>query len=250
MSGNADSLPRLAPPRPSTYTSGQPTDLIPTQLPTSTQRIRTPCKTPLLQDGNAPTSADSPPSTYPSVYMFIPTAVATNTLGQPVGPATTSWMLPLRLHQVSTIVEGSNITRQLTLSDLRTDCPQTVDPTGIATLDWRCNPVLAAPNEVKSWAWPCNACGRFGLFDPPYAVPTLTGRLVEPTSILVPTITAAPIPTVPTTAAPTTPTVTLPTVVVPTVTTTPPPITAGAATFQINTAFVAAVPALVGMILL
>lgn len=182
--------------------------------------------------------------------MFIPTAVGTNTLGQPAGPATTSWMLPLRLHQVSTIVEGTNITRQLTLSDLRTDCPQTVDPTGIATLDSRCNPVLAAPNEVKSWAWPCNACGRFGLFDPPYAVPTLTGSLVEPTSIVVPTLTAAPIPTTPTTAAPTTPTVTLPTVTVPTTTTTPPPVTAGAAKFQTSTVIGVALVGLVGMLLL
>ena len=167
-------------------------------------------------------------STYPSVYMFIPSAAATNTLGQPAGPATTSWMLPLRLHQVSTIVQGTNITRQLTLSDLGTDCPQTADPTGIASLvDSRCNPVLAAPNEVKSWAWPCNACGRFGIFDPPYAVPTLTGRLVEPTSVPASTITPAPIPsipTIPTTAAPSTPTVTRPAV-----TATPPPITAGAA---------------------
>jgi hypothetical protein len=182
--------------------------------------------------------------------MFIPTAVGTNTLGQPAGPATTSWMLPLRLHQVSTIVEGTNITRQLTLSDLRTDCPQTVDPTGIATLDSRCNPVLAAPNEVKSWAWPCNACGRFGLFDPPYAVPTLTGRLVEPTSIVVPTITPAPIPTVPTSAAPTTPTVTLPTVTVPTATTTAPPVTAGATTFQTNAALGVALLVLIGMLVI
>ena len=146
--------------------------------------------------------------TSPSVYMFIPSARATNTLGQPVpdGPATTSWMLPLRLHQVSTIVQGSNATRQLTLADLGTDCPQTADPTAIATMvDSRCNPVLAAPSEVKSWAWPCNACGRFGLFDPPYAVPTLTGALVETT------VTATPVPS----STIVVPTV-VPTVVVPT----------------------------------
>ncbi|KAK1833055.1 hypothetical protein QBC39DRAFT_403476 [Podospora conica] len=199
--------------------------------------------------------------TYPSVYMFIPSAAGTNTLSQTVGPETTSWMLPLRLHQVSTIVEGTNITRQLTLSDLRTDCPQTIEPTGIATLDWRCNPVLAAPNEVKSWAWPCNACGRFGLFDPPYAVPTLTGRLVEPTSIVVPTVTAAPIPAIPTSPAPITPTealptmtgeptATLPTVTVPTVSTTAPPVTGGASTFQANAALGLVLTVVMGMLLL
>ncbi len=117
--------------------------------------------------------------------MLIPTAVGINTAGERTGPSTTSWLLPLDLTQVSTIAPAptGNITRQLTLSDLGTDCPQTADPTAIATMvDSRCDPVLAAPEQVRQWAYPCNACGRFGLFDPPYAVPTLTGGLVEPTS--------------------------------------------------------------------
>ncbi|EOO00295.1 hypothetical protein UCRPA7_4190 [Phaeoacremonium minimum UCRPA7] len=106
----------------------------------------------------------------PSVYMYIPTAVGTNSLGL-VGPSTSKWMLPLDLFEVSTIVDGS-ITRQLTLSDLGTDCPQTADPTAIATMvDSRCDPILAAPKQVSSWAYPCNACGRFGLFDPPNPSP-------------------------------------------------------------------------------
>ncbi|KAK4100948.1 hypothetical protein N658DRAFT_559140 [Parathielavia hyrcaniae] len=122
--------------------------------------------------------------TSPSVYMLIPTAVGTNQAGATVGPSTTSWILPLQLHEVSTI--SGDATRQLALSDLRTDCPQNVavaDPTAIAELDPRCNPVLAAPTQVRSWAYPCNACGPFGLFDPPYAVPALTGGLVEPTTV-------------------------------------------------------------------
>lgn len=120
--------------------------------------------------------------------MLIPTAVGINTLNQTAGPSTTSWILPLDLYEVSTIASGS-ITRQLTLADLGTDCPQTADPTAIATMvDSRCDPILAAPTQVRSWAYPCNACGRFGLFDPPYAVPTLTGDLVEPTATTVVTI--------------------------------------------------------------
>lgn len=132
--------------------------------------------------------------TSPSVYMFIPTAQGINTLNQPAGPSTSSWILPLDLYQVSTIaLDGSNATRQLVLADLSTNCPKSADPTAIATLvDSACNPVLAAPTQVRSWAFPCNACGRFGLFDPPYAVPTLTGRLVEPSPPPV-TVTAAPI---------------------------------------------------------
>ena len=128
-------------------------------------------------------------STSPSVYILIPTARGTNSLG-PAGPSTTSWMLALDLDEVSTIFDGS-VTRQLTLSDLGTDCPQTAEPSAIATMvDSRCDPVLAAPKQVSSWAYPCNACGRFGLFDPPYAVPTLTGSLVETTTTVPVTATA------------------------------------------------------------
>jgi hypothetical protein len=141
--------------------------------------------------------------------MLIPTAVGINNQSQRAGPATTSWILPLDLEEVSTIFEGS-VTRQLTLSDLGTDCPQTAEPSAIATMvDSRCDPILAAPKQVSSWAYPCNACGRFGLFDPPYAVPTLTGGLVPTT-----TATAAPVPTsseAPPTSPPTTPRTTPPT---------------------------------------
>ncbi|KAK4249861.1 hypothetical protein C7999DRAFT_39164 [Corynascus novoguineensis] len=122
--------------------------------------------------------------TSPSVYMLIPTAVGVNTAGQTAGPSTSRWILPLDADDVSTIAPGlgGNVTRQLRLADLGTDCPQTAEPTAIASMapDPRCDPVLAAPSQVRSWAYPCNACGRFGLFDPPYAVPTLTGSLVEP----------------------------------------------------------------------
>lgn len=145
-------------------------------------------------------------STSPSVYMYIPTARGINTLGQPAGPQTSQWVLPLNLYEVSTIANGTGSTSQLNLADLGTDCARTADPTAIVTMvDARCDPVLAAPREVSSWAYPCNACGRFGLFDPPYAVPTLTGSLVEPTTVVVPpppiTVTAAPTPT-PTSAPP------------------------------------------------
>ncbi|ETS73913.1 hypothetical protein PFICI_13779 [Pestalotiopsis fici W106-1] len=120
-------------------------------------------------------------STSPSVYMLVDVIYGTNSLGV-VGPSATSKIFPLDLDEVSTIV-GGTATEQLSLSDLGTDCPQTAAPSVIATLsDSRCDPILAAPDEVKSWAWPCNACGRFGLFDPPYAIPTLTGGLIETTA--------------------------------------------------------------------
>lgn len=134
--------------------------------------------------------------TSPSVYIYIPTAKGTNSLGLPVGPSTSSWMLPQRLEEVSTIVDGT-LTRQLSLSDLGTDCAQTAEPSAIATMvDSRCDPILAAPKQVSSWAYPCNACGRFGLFDPPYAVPTLTGGLLPTTTTVVPVPTVTiPAPT-------------------------------------------------------
>ncbi|KAI1856876.1 uncharacterized protein JN550_013621 [Neoarthrinium moseri] len=150
-----------------------------------------------------PTNNDySYPSTYvntaldytftsPSVYMLINTIYGYNSLGR-AGPAGTSEIFALNLDQVSTIVPGSDATRQLSLSDLGTDCPQSIDPSEIATKapDGRCDPSLVAPDVVKSWALPCNACGKFGLFDPPYAVPTLTGGLIEPTITTVATTAA------------------------------------------------------------
>lgn len=130
--------------------------------------------------------------------MLIPSAKGTNSKGQHVGPSTTQWILGLDLDEVSTIADGpsGSLTRQLELSDLGTDCPQSMDPTAIATLsDSRCAPILAAPTTVSSWAYPCNACGPFGLFDPPYAVPTVTG-LVQPTTTDPPTTSAEPTGTV------------------------------------------------------
>ncbi|KAK4199486.1 hypothetical protein QBC40DRAFT_81307 [Triangularia verruculosa] len=135
--------------------------------------------------------------TSPSVYMYIPSAQGVNTLGQRVEPSTSNWILPLDLYEVSTIAYGTNATRQLTLADLGTNCPKTYNPTAIATIDADCDPMLAAPSQVRSWAYPCNACGRFGLFDPPYAVPTVTGGLLGPTTVVVTaepiTVTAPPV---------------------------------------------------------
>ena len=139
--------------------------------------------------------------TSPSVYMYVPTAKGTKPGGEPYGPNTASWWLPLRLDEVSTI-QGGTLTKQLSLSDLRTDCPQTAEAGAIATMiDSACDPILAAPRYVSSWAYPCNACSRFGLFDPPYAVPTVTGGLRPPTTTAAPVPTTAP-PPPPTSVAP------------------------------------------------
>lgn len=122
-------------------------------------------------------------STSPSVYMVVNTIFGYNSAGL-AGPSGTSVVFALDLDQVSTIVPGVSATQQLTLSDLGTDCPQSEAASVIATAapDGRCDPILVAPNPVKSWALPCNACGRFGLFDPPYAVPPLAGGLVPATT--------------------------------------------------------------------
>ncbi|OTB00871.1 hypothetical protein M426DRAFT_15096 [Hypoxylon sp. CI-4A] len=165
-----------------------------------------------------PTNNDySYPSTYvdtaldytftsPSVYMVINTIYGYNSLGRE-GPAASSPVFALNLDEVSTIVPGEQATRQLTLSDLGTDCPQSIDASAIATLspDGRCDPSLVAPNVVKSWALPCNACGRFGLFDPPYAIPALSGGLVPTTAITTPEqeTTASSTTTVPAATSPT-----------------------------------------------
>ena len=155
------------------------------------------------QSSNTPPSQNS---VSPSVYMMIPTVVGVNTAGELVGPSTSSWILPLDLDEVSTI--DGTATRQLTLSHLRTDCPKTAEPSAIATmLDSACDPILAAPRQVRSWANPCNACGRFGLFDPPYAVPPVTGLIATTTGVItssvsLPSSEAPSVPTDPTTEVP------------------------------------------------
>lgn len=110
-----------------------------------------------------------------------------NTAGR-AGPSGTSVVFPLDLDQVSTIDLTNSATRQLTLNDLGTDCPQTEAPSAVATAapNGRCDPILVAPEPVKSWASPCNACGNFGMFDPPYAVAPLTGGLVPMTTTVAP----------------------------------------------------------------
>ncbi|KAI0453357.1 hypothetical protein F5B21DRAFT_287279 [Xylaria acuta] len=120
--------------------------------------------------------------TSPSVYLVINTIYGTNSIGR-VGPSGTSEVFALDLDEVSTILPREQITRQLTLNDLHTDCPQSLDPEIIATTipDGHCDFSLLAPQPVKQWALPCNACGRFGLFDPPYAIPTLGGGLIATT---------------------------------------------------------------------
>jgi len=120
----------------------------------------------------------------PSVYLIIPSAKGTNTKGEWVGPTTTNWILPLDISEVSTIADGptGSLTRQLQLKDLGTKCAQSMNDEAIKTLsDPHCAPILAAPSQVKEWAHPCNACGRLGLFDPPYAIPTATGGLIDST---------------------------------------------------------------------
>ncbi|XXH03418.1 hypothetical protein Hte_009820 [Hypoxylon texense] len=141
--------------------------------------------------------------------MVINTIFGYNALGR-YGPAASSPVFALDLDEVSTIVPGggpaAGATRQLTLNDLGTDCPQSEDPSVIATKapDGRCDPSLVAPAAVRSWALPCNACGRLGLFDPPYAIPALSGGLVPTTAVTTPVeeTTPAPAPTTTTTTTP------------------------------------------------
>ncbi|CAG8415646.1 unnamed protein product [Penicillium salamii] len=180
---------------PSTTTSYVPTTITPPPSPPPN-----PCPTTCsISAGTVnlfywPSDGHVYPSTYsnthlnwtftsPSVYMVIDNIYGYNTAGR-AGPSGTSVVFPLDLDQVSTIIPEGSITQQLTLSDLGTDCPQTEAESVIATAapNGRCDPILAAPKPVKSWASPCNACGNFGLFDPPYAVAPLTGRLVPETT--------------------------------------------------------------------
>lgn len=178
------------PSAPSTYSFGQQTSHTRIRLLMSTHTSITHCKSvhhhhilivliPLPFVCPLGLMCNNIYSTSPSVYMIVNTIFGYNTAGR-AGPSGTSVVFALDLDQVSTMVPIESVTRQLTLNDLGTDCPQMEAASVIATAaaGGRCDPILVAPEPVKSWASPCNACGAFGLFDPPYAVPPLQGGLV------------------------------------------------------------------------
>ncbi|OBT99377.1 hypothetical protein VE01_02548 [Pseudogymnoascus verrucosus] len=155
--------------------------------------------------------------TSPSVYMVVNTIYGWNPCG-PLGPTTSNGIFGFDLTDVSTLVPYDDMTattrratRQLYLSDLGKNCPTTENSEAmtnthpVKNADSRCNPNLVIPKAIKQMGLPYwNHCGnvgnKFGLFDPPYAMPTLDG--------LFPVTTTAPVvpPVVPTTSAATGPT--------------------------------------------
>ncbi|CAI7580122.1 unnamed protein product [Penicillium crustosum] len=137
----------------------------------------------------------------PSVYMVVSTLYGWNDCGL-LGPSTSREVFAFDLTEVSTLVPYTALTetarratRQLYLSDLGVKCSTDFNTTALATQthpmkadDTRCNPFLVVPAAVKRYGYPywlhCGvANNKFGLFDPPYAIP--------PTDELIPTTTTA-----------------------------------------------------------
>ncbi|KAF5679202.1 hypothetical protein FHETE_943 [Fusarium heterosporum] len=129
--------------------------------------------------------------TSPSVYMIVNTMYAENPCG-PLGPSASREIFAFDLTEVSTLVPYTDdiastrrATRQLYLSDLGTHCTRSFNRTELATQtrptkddDTRCNPFLTVPKKFKEYGYPYWLhCGiknnRFGVFDPPYAIPAL-----------------------------------------------------------------------------
>ncbi|KGO75184.1 hypothetical protein PITC_072670 [Penicillium italicum] len=159
-----------------------------------------------------PTDNKSYPSTFydhkhnhtyssPSVYMVVSTLYGWNPCGL-LGPSTSREVFAFDLTEVSTLVPYTDLTettrratRQLYLSDLGVGCATEYNKTELATQthpmkadDTRCNPFLVVPAAIKQYGYPywlhCGvAHNKFGLFDPPYAIP--------PTDELIPTTTTA-----------------------------------------------------------
>lgn len=140
-------------------------------------------------------------SSSPSVYMVVSTLYGWNDCGL-LGPSTSREVFAFDLTEVSTLVPYTALTetarratRQLYLSDLGVKCSTDYNTTALATQthpmkadDTRCNPFLVVPAAVKQYGYPywlhCGvAHNKFGLFDPPYAIP--------PTDELIPTTTTA-----------------------------------------------------------
>lgn len=130
--------------------------------------------------------------TSPFVYMVVNTIYGWNSCG-PLGPTTSNAIFAFNITDVSTLVPYTDetattrrSTRQLYLSDLGKNCPATQDSAAatnthpVKNADSRCNPNLIIPPQIKRIGMPYwNHCGnvgnKFGLFDPPYAMPTLEG---------------------------------------------------------------------------
>ncbi|KAF7554916.1 hypothetical protein G7Z17_g2545 [Cylindrodendrum hubeiense] len=150
--------------------------------------------------------------TSPSVYMIVNTLYGSNVCGL-LGPTTSREIFSFTYGELSTLVPYFDTTatyrratRELYFSDLETNCASTYDYSTLTTQlhpvkddDTRCNPSIVLPGVVKQYGYPYWLhCGvrnfKYGIFDPPYAIPTVNG--------LIATTAAAPITTAdPATAA-------------------------------------------------
>ncbi|RFN48394.1 hypothetical protein FIE12Z_7354 [Fusarium flagelliforme] len=129
--------------------------------------------------------------TSPSVYMIVNTMYGSNACG-PLGPSASREIFAFDLTEVSTLVPYTDDiantrreTRQLYLSDLDTHCTRSFNRSELATQtrpvkgdDTRCNPFLTVPKKFKEYGYPYWLhCGikdnKFGIFDPPYAIPAV-----------------------------------------------------------------------------
>ena len=130
-------------------------------------------------------------STSPSVYMIVNTMYGSNACG-PLGPSASREIFSFDLTEVSTLVPYTDDiantrreTRQLYRSDLDTHCTRSFNRSELATQtrpvkgnDTRCNPFLVVPKKFKEYGQPYWLhCGikdnKFGIFDPPYAIPAV-----------------------------------------------------------------------------
>jgi len=123
--------------------------------------------------------------------MIVNTMYGGNACG-PLGPSASREIFAFDLTEVSTLVPYTDDiantrreTRQLYLSDLDTHCTRSFNRSELATQtrpvkgdDTRCNPFLTVPKKFKEYGYPYWLhCGikdnKFGIFDPPYAIPAV-----------------------------------------------------------------------------
>jgi hypothetical protein len=129
--------------------------------------------------------------TSPSVYMIVETIWGWNDKcksSAALGPTFTSQILGFDLTDVNTFYSDPAITerwqvRPLTLNDLAINCANATAGDPEATTIDPCNPRLQIPIALKRlgypyWAHCGNVDNRFGLFDPPGAIPALDGDFV------------------------------------------------------------------------
>ncbi|KAG9237134.1 hypothetical protein BJ875DRAFT_174735 [Amylocarpus encephaloides] len=156
--------------------------------------VATEAPQPLITDSQAPPARRDTQPFYSHLWWVNPSDAS----GAQLGPTMANKFFAFHLTDVSTLQPYANeretgpmTTRQLTLSDLYSDCPPVADTSSLSSQThplqgdrgYRCFPRFAIPSQIKEWGKPwwnnCEVAGEsLGLVDPPLALQTNTQGII------------------------------------------------------------------------